>query len=290
MKRSVIVVLMLTSLVYGKFDVSKFLRKIPSKNIGKVIKRVKISSYTKKLPKLKLVQEVSDEKRVLASVATKIANRGKFENRLISETKYPLEVVHQYSKYGDNYLDTMKYTSKHIKNISVDKLKNRFPSIPKINFKTSQEFNNKFIETLRYTGKRGWKASQELMLLAKKYPKSTVVTSLMAWYALDPESFFKQKEKLIDFVESSVKEGSSDVTKVILGATSGIANGVLSVAKEKITGSNIIILVLMFSFLAWKLYSYIKQYFQIKIENTLEKAKNKSTNLKHNQTNEEGLL
>jgi len=115
--------------------------------------------------------------------------------------------------------------------------------------------------------------------LAKKHPKSTVVAGLYAWYVTDPDSFFEQKDKLISSVGSTLEEGVSDVTKLTLGATGGIADGFMSVAKEKMTLSNVIVLILaLFAFLLWKFRSYIKRYFKIKLENSLAKEINNRQN------------
>ena len=290
MVKIIIAIILVSTISYGKmFDVSKFGAKLAGKNIDKVVKSIKKSNFTKDIPKLKPIKGLKKELSAIASVANKISKKGDFEDKFISKTKYSLSAIQQYARYGDAYFDTMKHFSKKTVDISTStlkQLKQKFPSMPKINFKSTEAFNDKMVETLKYTGKKGWKASQELFGLAKKYPKSTVVSGMYAWYVTDPESFFEQKEKLLAFLTSTLKEGVSDATKLTLESSSGIADGFMEVAKEKATVSNILILILVFfSFIAWKLRSYIKRFFKIKLENRLEKESDKRKN-----QDEEGLL
>jgi hypothetical protein len=231
---------------------------------------------------------------IVSSVALAIANKSKFGNKLMARTAYPTAVIRQYSKYGDKYLATMKEfntKSLSLSAKSIKSLKDKFPSMPKINFKNSEVFNNKMVKTLQFTGKKGWETSQQLAKLAKAHPRSTAVAGLYAWYVTDPTSFFEQKEKLIAFVGSTLEEGVSDATKLTLNASSGIADGFMSTAKEKITLSNSIVLILViFSFVLWKLRSYIKRYFKIKLENGLEKTTSKSRYRNNTEVDDEGLL
>ena len=297
MKKIVVTVLLLNTFSFGKmFDAGTFSKKLVGKNLDKVSKTIKQSDFTKNLPDIKLSKSLKPEVSDVVMVANKIAKKGDFEDKLISKTKYPTEVVRQYSKYGDTYLHTIKEFNQKAVSLSSSRIKNlkdNFPSMPNVKFKTSQEFNDKFVATLKHTGKKGWEASQALMKLSVKYPKSTAVAGLYAWYVADPESFFEQKEKLVAFVESSLKEGVKDVTKVVLGASGGIMTGFMEVMKEKATPSNIVGLILaLFLFILWKLRSYIKRFFKIKLENGLEKASknNKRQDYHTNKYNNEGTF
>lgn len=271
------------------FDIVKFNKKIVGKNLGKLSQELTTSPHVKKMA-LKNITLNKTSTDVVGSVALAIANKSKFGDKLMATTAYPTAVIRQYSKYGDKYLLTMKEFSNRslaLSSTNLKNLKDKFPSMPKINFKNSEAFNNKMVKTLQFTGKKGWEASQQLAKLAKAHPKSTVVVGLYAWYVTDPESFFEQKEKLITFVGLTLEEGMSDITKLTLNSTSGIADGFMTVAKEKMTFSNIMVLILsVFLFILWKLRSYIKKYFKIKLENGLEKAKSKSTNRNNTQNNE----
>ena len=287
MKKIIIAILLLSSINQAKmFDLSVFKKKIVGRNIGKLSKELTTSSHIKKMV-LKDVTLNKTSTDVVSSVALSIANKSKFGDKLMATTTYPTAVIRQYAKYGDNYLVTIKEFSEKslaLSSTGIKNLKDKFPSMPKINFKTSEEFNDKMVKTLQFTGKKGWEASQQLAKLAKAHPKSTVVAGLYAWYVTDPNSFFEQKDKLIASVGSTLEEGVSDVTKLALGASTGIVNGFISIAKEKMTLSNIIVLVFtFFAFVLWKLRSYIKKYFKIKLENGLEKAT-------ENRQNSKGLL
>ena len=282
MKKIIMVILLLNSMSQAKmFDLSIFNKKILGKNIGKLSKELEKSPHVKKMV-LKDVALNKSSKDVVSSVALAISNKSKFGDKLMATTALPTDVIRQYAKYGDRYLPTIKEFSEKSLALSskgIKSLKDKFPSMPKINFKTSEEFNNKMVQTLKFTGKKGWEASQQLAKLAKKHPKSTVVAGLYAWYVTDPDSFFEQKDKLISSVGSTLEEGVSDVTKLTLGATGGIADGFMSVAKEKMTLSNVIVLILaLFAFLLWKFRSYIKRYFKIKLENSLAKEINNRQN------------
>lgn len=287
MKKIIIAILLLSSINQAKmFNLSVFNKSIVGKNIGKLSKELTTSPHIQKMV-LKDVALKKTSTDVVSSVALAIANKSKFGDELMATTASPTAVIRQYAKYGDNYLVTMKEFNKKSLALSADSiksLKDKFPSMPKISFKTSKEFNDKMVKTLQFTGKKGWEASQQLAKLAKAHPKSTVVAGLYAWYVTDPNSFFEQKDKLIASVGSTLREVVSDVTKLTLGASSGIADGFMSVVKEKMTLSNIIVLILVFfSFVLWKLRLYIKKYFKIKLENSLEKATK-------NKKNREGLL
>ncbi len=287
MKKIIIAILLLSSINQAKmFDLSVFKKSIVGKNIGKLSKELTTSSHIQKMA-LKDVALNKTSTDVVSSVALAIASKSKFGDELMATTAYPTAVIRQYGKYGDNYLVTIKEFSEKslaLSSTGIKSLKDKFPSMPKINFKTSKEFNDKIVKTLQFTGKKGWEASQQLAKLAKAHPKSTAVAGLYAWYVTDPNSFFEQKDKLIASVGSTLEEGVSDATKLTLGASTGIADGFMSIAKEKMTLSNIIVLILaFFTFILWKLRSYIKKYFKIKLENGLEKATD-------NRQNSKGLM
>lgn len=282
---------LLSSMSYGKlFNEKSFISKLAGKNIGKLAGEIKESSITKKLV-LKKIPLNSSSIDIVSVVAKNISKKSKFGDELISKTNHPTDVLRQYGKYGNEYIDTLSEFSKKslsLNQVDVQSFKKKFPSMPKIDIKNAQVFNDRMVQTLKYTGKNGWKVSQKIFTLAKENPKSSGVAILMAWYVTDPESFFEQKEKLIDFVGSIVEEGASDVTKLTLDASSGIANGLISVAKEKMTFGNILVLFLMFaSLVVWKLRVYVKKYFKLKLDNSFQKLKTKSENKSENN---EGLL
>ncbi len=294
MGKILLVIMLVSTLSYGKmFDVNKFGTKLAGKNIDKVVESIKKSDFTKNIPELKLKKGLKPELSVIALIANKIAKKGNFEDKFITKTIYPLLAVQQYARYGDGYLNTMKHFSKKVVGMSADtlkQLKQKFPNMPKMNFKSTEEFNDKMVDVLKHTGKKGWKASQELFNLAKKYPKSTVVAGLYGWYVIDPESYFEQKEKLLAHLASTLREGVSDVTKLTLDTSSGVADGFMEAIKEKAMFPNILILVLaLLSFVIWKLRSYIKRFIKIKLEQGLEKASNKKEEIKQ-EDEEEGLF
>lgn len=278
MKKIVITLLLLNTFSFGKlFDIGTFSKKLVGKNLDKVSRTIKKSNFTKNLPDIILSKSLKPEVSLVIKVANIIAQKGDFEDKFISTTKYPTEVIRQYSKYGDGYLNTIKTFNQKVLSLSADaikQLKDRFSSMPNVTFKTSQAFNDKFVMTLKYTGKKAWEASQSLMRLAEKHPKSTAVAGLYAWYVSDPESFFEQKSKLIDFVESLLNEATKDSTKIVLGASNGITTGLMEGIKERATLSNVVGLFLALLLLVlWRLRTYIEQFFKIKLENRLQKER-----------------
>lgn len=294
MKKMIIAILLINSMGQAKmFDLSIFKNKIVGKNVGKLSKELEASPHINKML-LKNVATTKTSNDVVSSVALAIANKSQFSDKLMATTAYPTDVIRQYSKYGNQYLLNMKEFGNKTLALSVNSLqslKNKFPSMPKIEFKTSEAFNDKMIETLRHTGAKGWKVSRSLAKLAQSHPKSTAVVGLYAWYVTDPESFFEQKEVLMAFVASTLKEGVSDVTEVMLEASSGIANGFISVVKEKLNISNIIVMVLIvLLFISWKLRSYIKMYFNIKLNKRLDTAATRKSKKLNNEEDNEGLL
>jgi len=291
MKKMIMVILLVSSVSYGKsFDVKNFVSKLAGKNVNKLADKVVSSPHTKQMFTKKVSLE-SPPIDIVTKIAKNISNKSKFGDELISNTDYPSAVIRQYTKFGDAYLSVMRTFNKNsmaLKKVDIELVNKKFPSIPNIKFNSSKVFNDKMVQALQYTGKKGWEVSTKLVTFAKNNPKKSTIYVLMAWYATDPDSFFEQKEKLIAFLESTAKEVVSDATKITLGASEGIANGFMSVAKEKMTVSNMFVLFLLFmAFMVWKLRSYIGKYFSIKLENRLEKVKNKSKNI---EKNNEGLL
>ncbi len=312
MKKIMIVGILVSTLMYGgKLDIVKLTNKFnysSAKDIGKLTKQIHKSPYARRMLAAKFIKsnvadgavmkvcKMQPQYCVLAKSSLVIARKSKYADELMATTDYPLDVIRFHMRHGDTFLDTMKGFSVGVgktTSAQLQLLKRKFPNMPQINTLAIKDFNDKMIITLRRTGKKGWEATQELMALAKKYPKSTAVAGLMAWYVTDPESFLEQKDKLIVHIGATVKEGVSDVTKVGLGVSSGVADGFMDVAKEKMTISNLLVLLLAFvAFVLWKLRSYISRYFHIKLENGLVNAKKNNKQKLNNKDDddEEGLL
>jgi len=291
MKKIILSLLVIGSLSYGKgFNYIKFSKKI-SKNIDRTVKVVKNSKYIKELPDIKLPKGISKEVATITKVASKIAKKGDFESKLVATTAHPSLLITQYAKYGDNYLDTIKIFSKRALNVSQDglsKIKKKFKDMPTINFKTSKEFNDKFIEATKLTGKKGLEVSKKLAKFAKENPKSSIVSAMMAWYAYDPNSFLAKKEELLNYLTSTLKTGVEDATKVTLEASGGIVDGIVNTIKEKATVSNIIgIVIAIILFILWKFRSFFKEFLNIKLENRLQKEREKN---RYSNNDEEGTF
>ena len=303
MKNIILVGMLLFSAnLYGvKFDVVKLgkqVGRVDAKEIAQLVKQIDKSPYARRKLMAKTINSTVMDSGVIkvckmkpefcpvAKVAVVLARKSKYADELLATTDYPLDVIKYYSRHGDTFLDTMKGFGIGVSKVTaaqVELMRRRFPNMPNIAFHSMKEINDKMLVTLRYTGKKGWEASQKLMALSKKYPKSTAVGALMAWYVADPESFFAQKEKLIDFVSSTLEEGTSDITKLALGATQGIADGFVSTVKEKLTVKNsVVLLLLFFGFILWKFRLLVSERFK-RLSNT-----KKDTNRDNN--NDEGLL
>ena len=290
MNKILMSMLLILTISQGK-SITNFLTKIASKNVPNVTKAIKKSHLiNKKLPKVKLKSKMPKDMVLIAQVAQKISNKGAFEAKLINHTNHPADLLMQYAKYGDDYLNTMKQFSKKVAKITpeaINKLKSKFPTMPKLNIKNGN-FNDKFIVALRYTGKKGWQVSKELAKFAKEHPKTSIVGALYAWYSIDPQGFLEKKDEILNQVEEIIKASSKDATKLTLQSASGVADGVIETIKENVTPRNITVLIGLFIlFILWKLRTYIKRFLKIKIENKLSSLENSK-----NTTNqdEEGLL
>ena len=310
MKKLMLMGILVSTLVYGgKFNIVSFTKKLDYssvKEVGQLTKQLHKSPYARRLLAAKVinsdaavmgVKQVCTKKPefcLLAKSSLDIARKSKYADELMATTDYPLDVIRFHMRHGDTFLNTMQGFSIGVgktTSAQLQLLKRKFPNMPQINTVPIKEFNDKMLKTLRYTGKKGWEATQELMTLAKKYPKSTAVAGLMAWYVSDHESFLEQKDKLIAHVGATVKEGVSDATKVTLGVSSGVADGFMDVAKEKMTISNLLVVLLVFIiFILWKLRSYITRYFHIKLENGLANTKKDNNKENINRNDDEGLL
>ena len=175
MFRMIIVIILIGTFSYAKmFNVVKFSKKLTGKNLYKVTEIVKNSNFTKNLPNIKLSKAIRPEISTLVTVANKIAKRGVFEDKLITTTLHPTDILRQYAKYGDKYLDTMKHFNKRVVHLDISKfkiLKEKFHNMPNIKFNTSKEFNDKFVKALRYTGKKVGKHHRNLLDWQKNIQK-----------------------------------------------------------------------------------------------------------------------
>lgn len=275
MKKLIIISILLSTLSYSKlFDISLFKKKIIGKNITKVAKEIQKSKHIKHMP-LKNISIKQTHKNLLSNVASSISKKSKFADKLIAKTAYPTDVIRQYAKYGDSYLQKLqKFNNKTnaLSPTNIKQLNNLFPKMPKIDFQNSKIFNDKMVQAFKYTGKKGWEVTETLTQLAKKYPKSTIVTGLYAWYVTDPQSFFEHKDKLIKFAGEVLEEGVSDITQLTFEASSGITTGFISTLKKNMTFSNILTILLIlfiFIFIFWKLRLYLKRYIKNKLQNII---------------------
>jgi hypothetical protein len=310
MKKVLIMVLLSISILQGKmFNITKIIGKVvkdkDSIKTTRFIKQLDKSPYARRMiapnvinspilnTGVKKICQTQPKFCSLSKTFVAFSKKSEYADKLLTTTDYPLDVIRFHMKHGNGFLETIKEFGIGVSKVTsshVELLRKKFPNMPQIQFENMKKINDKMLLTLRYTGKKGWEATQELLTLAKKYPKSATVATLMAWYISDPESFFEQKANLIDFVGSTIEEGVSDVTKLTLNASSGVADGFTSVLKEKATFSNLMVLFLLFlSFIIWKLREYIKEYVTIKLNNSLKKAKNQSIDRDFNE-DREGLL
>lgn len=304
MKKIIWLVIIVNSLLVATgLPFSKIFKQIDGKDINKIKKLsakirdsanlsdklIKSSSLTRK------VSTICIEKPNYCALSKGIAifsQKSNFARELITRTKYPMDVIRLDLKYGDKFVETLSDLSSNILEKSgkgIKSLKTNFPQMPKISFETREAIQDKMLLTLRYTGKKGWETSQSLLKLAKEHPKKSLVVGLMAWYVADPESFFENKEKALAFVGSTLKEGTKDISNLVLDSSSGIADSLSSAVKEKLTFSNgLLLLLLMVSVLVWKMRSFFKSLFTIKLNNILDKEKKK--NKIKNSKEEEGLF
>jgi len=304
MNKTIILTIAISSILFGKnLDIVSIMKKVhpaQQSDLLKISKELTESSYARHMISAKVLKSNIPNQGITllcktqptacipAKALLNMAEKSPYASELVAVTKYPLDAIRLHMKHGDKFLLNTQQFEVAIKKLSkqdIKILKNEFPKMPNLSPSLMDNVKDKFILSLRYTGDKGWKVSQKLLKFSEKHPKSATVSILMAWYLTNAESFFEEKEKLIKFLGSTVEEGTSDITKVGLNVSSGIANGITSSIEEKLNFSNIIIFILLvLSLGVWKLRKFIKSYFKIKMDGILNKEKIKSEPI------EEGLL
>lgn len=201
-------------------DVGKSL----TKNIGKSEKTIQ-----SKIDDIPITIKQDETKLLIFNKADEIINKGNFEkafflNKSFDEQKL---IIQQSSKYGDEYfviakkLDLKEIDLLSKNNFIVQKL-----PISKYANLTSEQLENKYIETLKYTGEAGWKTLKGISKFAKDNPKLTGIGAVALWYTLDPESF-----------DEALKASGQNLTDFIFTTVSGIGTGMVEGVKNNIEES-----------------------------------------------------
>ncbi len=216
---------------------TQFMKKIAKMTKGKVDDVVKYipsktglnKTLTKNIdaPKLKSIIAKDPNKVFLANKADEIVSKGAFEKNFFNNLNFDsqLSVIAQSSRYGDEYFSVAQKVVKTAPNIfrNNSKLATILPS-SKINQKILQE---KFVETLKKTGKHGWERLKDISAWAIKHPKISGASGAVAWYALNPSSFEEALK------ESGQMLGEFLVT-ILATTTSGVGSGIANKGKEMV--------------------------------------------------------
>ena len=185
-----------TSQLFAKFKINSFYQKIVTKDpkllnsLNREISTSKVINSTKEINIKKIAKPIPK----IMAVAKIISEKDTFSEKLISSSSKPLLIVRQYSKYGDDYLKTLKDLNQNIKSNREEALKvidKRFKS--KLNIKeiNLDNINEKVVDLIDRTGKRGLNL---LKKLSKNSGKITLTAMAITFIAM-PEEFLDLLDK-----------------------------------------------------------------------------------------------
>ena len=254
-------------------------KSIPSNKFVKTLRR---SDIHKQLPEINLDKLTPDIIKI-ASVGRLIVSKGKRHEQFLNQVSSPQDVIRQYGNYGDDYLKVILNSGKtiqtHLSNVILRGAKGvpDFSTKKLESFKSPDFSNNKLVDILKRTGKRGFQTVKQISIFASENQKSTASAGLLLWFMIDPEGML-----------DSVQDISAFLTKASLGTGGAIVNGVgqgtMEMFQQIITegGSNFLfggvvisILMLFFFPFARKLFFFPLLLLKRKIENVID-AKERS--------------
>jgi hypothetical protein len=286
MKKGVLILLSASFLMASTSGFLKFFEKRIAKKSGSVIekstKRVDDSYYTKKLLKennIKVYKPIDK----LATTATLIAKRGGIAEEITK--RYPLKMVNYYSKYGDDFIKVTNTMLPKIENI---KIPNNL--ITKYHLNNLYFLSNKnaiaqrFLDVIKWTGKKGFEISKSLLKLANKHKFYAVSGIAFAWFLANPQSFDealkKSGKKIEDFVLEIEQNGLNTAKNIVNHSVDTVTSTLTDIATQKniLFVFGILVLIILF-----KVRKIISKYFQLKIlkkekklDDELEKTRNRS--------------
>ncbi len=185
-----------TSQLFAKFKIDSFYQKIVTKNpkvlnsLNREISTSKVINSTKEINIKKIAKPIPK----IMAVAKIISEKDTFSEKLISNSSKPLLIIRQYSKYGDDYLKTLKNLNQNIRTNREEALKvidKRFKS--KLNIKeiNLDNINEKVVDVIERTGKSGLNL---LKKLSKNSGKITLTAMAITFIAM-PEEFLDLLDK-----------------------------------------------------------------------------------------------
>jgi len=256
----------------------KSIMKKESTLITKTTKTVNESSYINKILKNSTIKVYKPIDK-LALSASLIAKKGDVVKNITKQ--YPLKMVRYYSKYGDEFITI---TNKMLPKIENIKLPTNL--IEKYNLKNIAFLKNKeliakrFLDVMKYTGKKGFEISKSLLKYANKHKFSTIAGVAFAWFLSDPESFNEALDKfggnVAEFLASITKAIGSTIAKTVNKSSDAL----VSSFSDMLNLQNILILLGLLSIIIlWKLRKIIVNLFKSnkkRVENQTEQTKNRS--------------
>ena len=281
----------LLSASYGKFNSTKFLKKIrhadPSA-LRKTVKTIDASDVQDIAKNVKLNKMTPTDK--LVTTAETISKKGKFADGMINNAKEPLTVVRQYSRYGQKYIETTETVTKKILGIPVyskeikkilpaevkkvlpEKIKKILPVI------TENNIIDRYVKVLKHTGKKGFEISKDIADYAKRFPKSTAAGVLFAWFLADPNGFDEALEKsggnVAHFAGTIAGTAVSAAVNIPLDAADKVGTSLANSIKNHLTFANILlIMILGGGYLGWKFRDKLSSH----VSSLLDKRKRKKT-------------
>jgi hypothetical protein len=226
--------------------IQKLGKEIGSEAAEKGFRKIDPSVLRKSLPDIPLKKLENPYTLKIASMGENIVKKGDFEEKFLNRAVHPEDVLRQYKKYGDEYLDVAKNSAKNISRYlpAIRKLSpTDLKKIGNISPSTIQKFNNSdyanstFIRIMKRTGKIGYQTTKKILDVIKKYPKSSLVAGLLAWYYTDPEGFL---DKVNDVGEYAGKLIGGVATETTKGLGKGVKSSIEKTISETDTSTIII--------------------------------------------------
>jgi len=235
---------------YGEHSLIKVNRNIISKstNIKRLINNINLKKYT--------------QVDKMALIATKLSEKSSVAKSMLN-SKYPLVVIKNYAKHGDEFLQVSKQILHPIK---LDgKILSKFPKLRNLN---KDEAQNLFLKRLKYGGKKAYEISKKIALFSTKHSTSVIAGVLTAWFLTDPDGFLTKLQEVGGNIEKLAE---------IIGKTVGKSVGKLVNNSVREVVSNIFNPTVLFGiggflliFILWKFRDLLFRFIRIKVESKLD--------------------
>jgi len=252
--------------------------------ITKSVKKIDESNYMKKLLKNSKIKIHTPVDKLAAS-ATLLAKRGGMVETLTK--KYPLKMVNYSARYGEDFIKITNKMLPKIQNIKIPKNLLQKYNIKDIDIlKNKSKIGERFLDVLKWTGKKGFEISKSLFKYANENKFSAAAGIAFAWFLADSESFSNALNKfggnIKEFLTAiataagnTIENTSSNLTKIagdtVANTTNNAIYNITSSIGKMINLRNIlfllaVIIIIFFCKFKNHIGNLIKKYINLKFK------------------------